>query len=359
MRIWRKALPLALAMLCTNAVAQDDLISSAIGLEIAEDFAAPATAEFTDATAVLETNVATLCGAPSPQALAESRDAFADTIHAWGILSTLRFGPLASENRFERIFFWPDTRGVILRQVQELLAQQEVTATDPATLAEKSVAMQGLPALEYLLWGSGADALATQGDAFRCAYAHAIAGNLHAIGQAVEAEWQSGAAFHTAFTAPGPDVELYRDKREVASAFVKALGTTLQFMVSAELAPALGETVDEANPRRAPFWRSDLTFAFLAAQIEGLDGLITATQLEETLPVNESTVVATLRFDLAGAKNALGAIDLPVEAAFYDAPAWESLRYTGVALTLANRTVNEALTGAIGLVMGFNALDGD
>ncbi|WP_404402947.1 imelysin family protein [Pelagibacterium halotolerans] len=349
----------ALALMSGAASAQDDPIPDAVGLRIAEHFAAPATAAFTEAAAALEQSVAMLCETPSPDALAQSRDAFAHTVQSWGTLSTLRFGPLATENRFERIFFWPDARGVILRQVQELLAGKDITATDPTTLAEKSVAMQGLPALEYLLWGSGAETLTNDTVPYRCAYAHAVAGNLGAIAHEVEAEWQSGAAYHTAFTAPGPAVDLYRDKREVANEFVKALSTALQFMASAELGPAVGKDESAANPRRAPFWRSDLTFTFLAAQARGLDALIASTDFEDELPVNQSTVISSIRFDLRMIRERLEEIDMPVETAFYDPDAWEHLRYVTVALGLANDTVNDMLTGAIGLVMGFNALDGD
>jgi predicted lipoprotein len=54
--------------------------------------------------------------------------------------------------------------------VQELLAKQDPTATDAATLRGKSVAMQGLQALEFVLYGTGSETLAT-GDDYRCRYA--------------------------------------------------------------------------------------------------------------------------------------------------------------------------------------------
>ena len=70
--------------------------------------------------------------------------------------------------------FWPDRKGIALRQVQAILAKQDATATDPATLKTKSVAVQGLGALEYVLFGTGAEALALPEGDFRCDYGNAI-----------------------------------------------------------------------------------------------------------------------------------------------------------------------------------------
>ncbi|GHA12302.1 hypothetical protein GCM10007989_03440 [Devosia pacifica] len=340
-------------------LADEPLIGPDFGRNIADGFAIPVTTEFSAATENLAASGTALCTTPSPQALNSMRESFADVVTTWGELSVLRFGPLTSENRYERLFFWPDPRGVILRQVQEVLAEQESTATSADTLAEKSIAVQGMPALEYLLWGSGAEQLATGDDAFRCNYAAAAAENLHGLAVEIEDRWREGSDFHAAFTEPGPDRELYRDNREVANEFVKALATTLQFTMNAELGPAAGESLETAAPRRAPLWRSDLTFQLLAAHLNGLDRLVAATQLEDTLGLNAATVVSTLRFDLQSARDALLSIETPVEAAFYDAAGWEKLRYAGLTIGYANTTVHDMLTGAIGLVMGFNALDGD
>ncbi len=83
------------------------------------------------------------------------RQRFDDVVDAWFRIYFLRFGPLVEENRFERIYFWPDPRGVILRQVGALLGEADPESLDPDRLAEKSVAVHGLPALEYAIFGSG------------------------------------------------------------------------------------------------------------------------------------------------------------------------------------------------------------
>src|SRR3546814_4200550 len=101
----------------------------------------------------------------------------------------LRFGPLVAANRYERIYFWPDPRGITLRQVQGLLGQADGSMPDAAGLATQSVALQGLPALEYVLYGKAGLLAASEAQATdsgkanaenktrACAYATAVAGN--------------------------------------------------------------------------------------------------------------------------------------------------------------------------------------
>ncbi|WP_280632249.1 imelysin family protein, partial [Bordetella pertussis] len=47
----------------------------------------------------------------------------------------------------------PDTRNVMARQVQAALAAADPALLAPGALAGRSVALQGLPALEFVLYG--------------------------------------------------------------------------------------------------------------------------------------------------------------------------------------------------------------
>jgi predicted lipoprotein len=120
----------------------------------------PGYAAFADATGALEDKLDALCAQPSSDALSQAKDAFAAAVAAWSKVEIIRFGPVIEDHRFERLFFWPDPKGIGLRQIQDALAKQDGAVTEPNQLADKSVALQGLPALEYLLYGDGADALA-------------------------------------------------------------------------------------------------------------------------------------------------------------------------------------------------------
>lgn len=350
---------LAAVLLFAAAPATADPVPADIGARVIEGHVAPALSAFATAAGEMETRVQALCAEPGGERLAGARDGLAELVSAWGGVFPLRFGPLQAGNRFERIFFWPDPRGVIVRQVQALLAEGDRAALSAGVLAGRSVAVQGLPALEFALHGSGAEELEQAGDGFRCAYAAAVAGNIANMADELAAEWAAGAPFHAAFTVPSATSDPYRSEKEVAGEIVKALGTGLQFVRNAELLPALGETADKARGRRAPLWRSDLTFVLAAAQIEGLSALAEATGLREAGDPDTRAALDALRFDLNHALDALRAVSTPAEEAFADPEDRERIRYVSVVLDAANGTVGERLSAALGLTMGFNALDGD
>lgn len=352
--------PLVLAIfLLAAAPASAGPIPEDIGGRIADGFAVPAAGAFEVAARETARRAGALCAQPDGAALDAARAGFAGLVEAWARVSVLRFGPLQAQNRFERAFFWPDPRGVIVRQVQALLAAGDESALEPEALAGKSVALQGLPALEFVLYGSGSEELeAGTTGGYRCRYGAAIAGNLAAIAEILTAEWTSS-PFRQSFVAPAQDGDPYRSNKEVAAETVKALGTGLQFVRAAELLPALGESAEEAKGRRAPLWRSGLTFALVGAQIDGLDALLEAAGFHETGEAAARTAVDGIRFDLVHAREAIAAIVAPAEHAFADPQDRERIRYVTVALNSANAALGERLSAALGLTMGFNALDGD
>ncbi|MCO5159096.1 MAG: imelysin family protein [Aquamicrobium sp.] len=348
---------LALLGLLACYPARADPVPDDLGARVTDGYARPAAQAFTVAARETARLTGELCAVPGGESLGAARAAFAGLVPAWGGLSVLRFGPLQAENRYERLFFWPDPRGVIVRQVGVLLAGKDEAALAPGALAARSVAVQGLPALEFALHGAGAGDLETEAGGYRCRYALAVATNVADIAAAVEVGWDEAAPFHDDFAAPAAGNDLYRSQREVAGEIVKALGTALQFTRNAELLPPLGETPDKARGKRAPLWRSGLTFALAAARIEAAVALLDAAGFAGDAEARGA--VETMRFDLAHAAEALRAVTTPAEDAFAPGEDRERIRYATVALDAANATLGEKLSAALGLTMGFNALDGD
>jgi predicted lipoprotein len=344
----------ALFLVTSPAAAQETS-----GARVAKEFARPALTQLAQSAGEMTGAVAALCEAPGDAALEAARTAFAETAEDWGRASVLRFGPLATDNRFERIFFWPDPRGIALRQVQKLLAEKDESAATPEGIAQKSAALQGLPALEFALFGSGAEELTTQPDSFRCRYAAAVAGNIAEIAIHALAEWQTDTDFPKAFATPGESSEPYRSQAEVDGEIVKALATVFQYVRAAELLPPLGESAETANGKRGPLWRSGLTFALMAAQVEGARDLLEFAGYADTLPEDGRWVADSINFELDNALRALEEIEKPAELAFGDEADRGRLGFVNLALDHAGHLVSEKLSAALGLTMGFNALDGD
>ena len=193
-------------------------------------------------------------------------------VATWGKVEPIRFGPVAEEHRYERIFYWPDPKGLGGRQVHEALAKQDQSVTDIGALKGKSVALQGLPALEELLYGDGAEALAkgTGAAAFRCRFAASIAANVAAMTKEIEQGWQDGAPYTKAYLEPGPDNAAYHTPKEVTLELFKTFNTGIETVRDQKMAKALGAKPEEARPQLAPFWRSGLSFANMADNLEGV-----------------------------------------------------------------------------------------
>ncbi len=339
------------------AIVASPVGAAGTGEAVVRSFAGPTLADFTASTAALDKAVGDLCAEPAEDTLAVARAAFADALDDFAHVSVLRFGPLSAASRFERLFFWPDARGIGLKQVQGLIASTDAGALDGG-MDGKSAALQGFPALEFVLHGTGADTLAA-GNPWRCRIAAAISANIALVASDLAADWAPGSAFEASFSAPAPDRDPYRSAAEVDAEIVKALSTTLQFVRSAELSPPLGEDASKANGRRAPFWRSGLTARYVAGQIDGARELLAAAGYEQGLAEDRRYVASSIRFELDSSIRALEQVLGPIESSFATEPDRGRYGFALLALHHANELVNDELAAALGLSMGFNALDGD
>lgn len=343
----------ALALIACVAPAAAD----GVGGQVLDGFVAPSLADFTRSTGELASSVTALCEMPSDAALTDSQAAFAAAMEDWGHVSILRFGPLAADGRFEKLFFWPDARSIGQKQVKGLLASGDAGEI-ASGMSGKSAALQGFPALEFALYGTGSEKLAA-GDPWRCSVAAAISSNIASIAASVAGEWAEGTPFAASFSAPAEGKEPYRNEAEVQGEIVKALATAMQFIRSAELSPPLGDEPAKANGRRAPMWRSDLTAPLIAAQVDGVRRLLAVAGYEQSLPQESRYVAASIRFELDNAIRTLGLVKGPAEQAFGTEPDRGRFAFAELALHHAGELVNRDLAAALGLTMGFNALDGD
>lgn len=53
-----------------------------------------------------------------------SASGFADTVSSWSTIEIVRVGPVIEKNRFERVLYYPDKKGLGLKQVQRYLAEK-------------------------------------------------------------------------------------------------------------------------------------------------------------------------------------------------------------------------------------------
>jgi predicted lipoprotein len=353
--------------------AQGGADQAAIAQAALTDVIRPGYAAFAGAADALQGKMDVLCQDPSAPSLAQAKQAFAATVAAWSKVEILRFGPVTQDHRFERLFFWPDPKGIGLKQVQQALAEKDEDIELPDELAGKSVAIQGLPALEYLLYGDGAEVLAkerqivgensppevdTEG-AFRCGFALAVATNIDRIAQAVVEDWREGSAYEKAFLGPVPEDPIYHSPKEVTLDLFKSFTAGIELVRDQKLGKPLGPSPVEAKPKLAAFWLSGLTFANAAGNLAGVRTLFAKGGFAQIVANESAGVEKSILFDLDHAIEVLGGIDLPMTEVATDDDMRAKIEALRVALKSAAQTAGDMIARGAGLAFGFNAMDGD
>lgn len=317
----------------------------------------PAHAAFAAAAGEEREAIKTLCATPSETTLDASRKRFIELVGGFGRVEPFRLGPAVEDNRFDRLLFWPDRRGRGQRQVEALLAAGG--EVDPVVLRGKSVAVQGLPALELVLYGTGAEALAGHGGTARCQTGLAIAAAVEQTAAELEAGWHGD--FGATMRGAGDDpASLYRSHGEVVKDLLQSAAEVLQTDATLKLGPSvIGAAPGEGNPRLAPFWRSGATATLLIGNARSLTDLATP-ELQAALGTGDGNAIPQARFELTQAARALTPLvgqPLPDVAAGEDGH--RRLVYATSPLAAAQRIYGVTIPAAFGFAAGFNALDGD
>ena len=334
---------------------------AAIAKQSLEQYIRPGYAHLAESTAALNQSVAAVCRTPSEAALKDAKETFAATVQAWSLVEPIRFGPVAEQHRYERIFYWPDPKGLGARQVREALGKEDATVTEAASLSAKSVALQGLPALEYLLYGDDAGTLAKGGGkaTFRCRFAETIAANLGGMAKDIAAGWQDSAPYAKAYLEPGHDNAAYHIQKEVTLELFKTFNAGIEWVRDQKLAKTLGAKPEQARPQLAPFWRSGLSFANMAGNLAGVRDLFAKGGFAQVVHQESAGVEDSVVFDLDHAIEVLRGMDKPIADAVRDEELRGKLEALRISLKAASTTAGDMISKGAGLSFGFNAMDGD
>lgn len=356
----RHAVSLALLMfaLVSPAVAEPDF-ADAVDRTV-KQVIIPSYATLAEAATEQISSIEMLCAAPDDASLDQARSDFEVLVLSWSRVELYRFGPAREANRFEKLFYWPDRKGRGLRQVQTILSANDASAETPETLMGKSVAVQGLPALEFVLFGSGSDQLLV-GGAFRCTYGAALAHVISRHANALLDGWQATDGFGAVIRQAGSTGSLYQSEAEVVQELLRAASEQLQVVRDLKIAATIGRNPAKAKPKRAPFWRSGLTLNSMLANLDGVELLMT-DGLNSLLPAADARHADGLVFEMAQARNVLA--DLASnETSWLDTASsnvgHQRLSYAMIPLAGAIRVIAESYPSALGLSLGFNSLDGD
>jgi predicted lipoprotein len=345
--------------LAQPALALDDAKARQVMANAVDGFIRPAYANFHRQASGMVYVTRRFCAEPSDDNLKTVTASFTDTMRSWSRIEFLREGPVMQQNRLERILFYPDRKSTGLKQVQALVANPDESVTDATTLKDRSVAIQGLGAYEFLFFGSYPEGIVGEKDSFRCRYALAVASNVETIAGELQAAWDAPDGVARDWKLPSADNPVYRDSKEAVSTLIGIAVHGIEMVRDQRIGHFYKGRDAKVSPKLAIYWRSGLTMAALAANVEGLDEFWRAADIAILLDDDMHSLSESASFDLNAAYGALATLDQPTAERLKDDKYLGKLDFIEFNLKDAMTRINTDVGGAVGLGAGFSFADGD
>lgn len=311
------------------------------------------------ATAALDAAAKAYCAAPSSKPIRDLQAAFGQTMDAWQDIQHVRFGPVDWFFRSQRFAFWPDPRNTIGKQMAELLSKHQAGSVDADLLAKGSVATQGLPALERLIFGEDAGKLRAGADAaYRCRYVEAITTNLARMAKETQTAWREGGdkAFAIVMLDTARPDAPYREEQEATLEIFKALYLAVELASDHKLARPLGAALKDARPRLAESWRSERSLRNIQRNIAAARDLYLTGF---AAGITDRALDAAIRDGFAKSLAAADALKQPLEVAVANSAGRPQAEKLAAELVALKKLLGDRLPPALDIPVGFNALDGD
>ncbi len=275
------------------------------------------------------------------------RDAYANAFDAWIAASHLRFGPTEIDDRAYALAFWPDSRGYTPKTLKTLIRTKDPIVQKVEDYAEVSISARGFYALEFLIYDP---VLSVEGeDQYRCDLVQTIAEDISFLAENIYMDWKS--EYARSMIMPSL-AGRYISEEEAVQELFKALSTGLQFTSDMRLGRPLG-TFDRPRPRRAEAWRSGRSLHHVTISLSALRDI--ALKLAPLGSPLERRV--GLAFDRALSQ--LAKLDDPVFASVAKVQTRIKVEIIQQSVDSIREIVRDELGPELGVIAGFNAMDGD
>lgn len=361
------AAALVLLPACYRAEAQpkSDFDHAGVAKRALEAHIRPGYRRLAEAGAVFERAMSAHCERNELKSRASAIKAFDAFVTAWGRIEHITFGPIMVENRIDRILFFPDRRGLGVRQIAAALHSQDPSVTRAETLSAKSVALQGLTAFEAVLLTQADRSEPRAAMEHRCRFGLAIASNFATIANAVSREWEQADGYAKLWLEPGPGNRVFLKRTETTLALAKAMGRGIEQVRDERIVAPLG-----FGPQRrkmpAVLQASGRTMRLVQANIDGLrelwetGGIADAVAAAGTGMLNGGVpdLAALVSSELQTASK--HADRVIAEKAPFERDSTRSIIISmGFPLKNARYQATRLLTEVAGVTLGFNSSDGD
>lgn len=341
------------------AIAQDDVATKNVLSNVLVEYIQPRYADLFTKSQTLRSAATELCQSASKQNLELAQSEFIGFANSWARIEWFRVGPIMSKNRVERILFYPDRKSTGLKQVQRALLNQDQTVTNFNRLAQKSVAVQGLGALEFILFGTGFEDLQSATGSHRCRFANAVAQNLEHISKTLSDGWANGSMAAQFWINPNDENPLFRDDNEALNVLIGTLVHGLEALKDVRIGAFLKEEAKLDRPKSALMWRSENTIGMIENGLEGLNELFDKSGIETLLGAENRNISDAIRFEFNQAINTARILNKSVFDILADNEERQKVSYLKLAIGFTMSRIDENLSRQLGLSAGFSFGDGD
>ncbi|MFZ3462788.1 imelysin family protein [Vibrio harveyi] len=295
---------------------------------------------FVTQTTKLEQSLTEYC-ASQMKGDAQIKQQWHQTMLAWMALQGQERGPATALEQSWNVQFWPDKKNTTGRKMSVLTKSDQIWSAED--ISTQSVTVQGLGALEWLLYDK-ASSLSTNSNT--CATSVAIAENLNNKANIIADSW-----------AQNPWKSL--DMTEWESEYISLLSNQLEYSMK-KLSRPLAK-IGKPRPYFSESWRSQTSLSNLKANLEALQALYLA---------NGSGLDALLREQGHSelADRVVHQFDMALDTWSEDKSLFAALQTKdGYRMVLAQYNkleqlkylIHEEVAIELGVVIGFNATDGD
>ena len=321
---------------------------------LGEDVFAVGYAGLRTAADELEGAVGAYCDAPSSDQ-DDVEDAWRQAMAAWQEVQLLAVGPVEEANRRFRLQFFPDNNEAVERGVDSALAGDGPLTE--AGISEESVGVQGLPAIEYLLFAIGGWDDEVDGPR-RCELAVAVTANITTITAEIAEPWQSGGAFVDEFS--NFRGTYFDDSEDVLTAVFEAATHHAEFVADRKLRDA----VMDSNPDILESHYAENSAANIESNLVALRALFDTGEddeyrlrdyLERAVGGEDASEQIADQLDLID--DVLAAFDGSLEEVIVGQASGDAEQLRATIRHLADLFLDAALSA--GVDIGFNNQDGD
>ena len=286
-------------------------------------------------------NQALIAYCQSEQELKTVAEQWQQTMQSWMALQGQERGPQAALEQSWNVQFWPDKKNTTGRKMKALLKKDELWTAD--YIAQQSVTVQGLGALEWLIYDQNSD---LRNKASSCQLGVAISKNLSNNSQIIMQAWQVNpwlALGHQAWQAE----------------YIALLSNQLDYSMKKLSRPMA--KVGQARPYFSESWRSKTSMLNIKANVAALKQLYVANGdgLDHLLRQRgrdklADRIVNQFNLTLETWPTGESLFELLQTKAGYQSVVAQYNK-----LEHLNYLIHEEVAIELGVIIGFNATDGD